>query len=58
MQGVPFIVNIHGTADGRGAPFPIGISQLSESYTQAPGYLAGSDIYLGDLTAQPCRTST
>jgi beta-galactosidase len=50
MGGVPFVVNVHGTDNGSGAPFPIGISQLFASYTQAPGYLAGSDIYLGDLT--------
>ena len=50
ISGVPFIVNIHGTEAGGGAPFPIGISQLFESYTQAPGFLAGSDHYLGDLT--------
>ncbi|MDQ3168271.1 MAG: beta-galactosidase [Chloroflexota bacterium] len=50
ITGVPFIVNVHGTADGRGRTFPIGISQLYESYTRVPGYLSGSDIYLGDLT--------
>lgn len=50
MSGIPYIVNIHGTEDGGGASFPVGISQLYESYTQAPGYLAGSDHYLGDLT--------
>jgi beta-galactosidase len=50
ISGVPYIVNIHGTEAGGGASFPIGISQLYESYTQAPGYLAGSDHYLGDLT--------
>ena len=52
VSGVPFIVNIHGTEAGGGASFPIGISQLYESYTQAEGYLAGSDHYLGNLTAQ------
>lgn len=49
VTGVPFIVNIHGTDAGRGLTFPIGISQLYEAYTQAPGYVAGSDHYLGDL---------
>ncbi len=49
ISGIPYIVNIHGTEAGGGAPFPIGISQLYESYTQDPGYLAGSDHYLGDL---------
>jgi beta-galactosidase len=51
LTGVPFVVNVHGTDRGRGLSFPIGISQLYEAYTQAPGYLAGSDHYLGDLTA-------
>ena len=52
VRDVPFIVNVHGTEAGGGASFPIGISQLYESYTQAPGYLAGSDHYLGDLTSR------
>jgi len=51
IADVPFVVNIHGTEHGGGAPYPIGISQLYESYTQTPGYLGGSDHYLGDLTA-------
>ncbi|WP_041054434.1 beta-galactosidase [Jeotgalibacillus campisalis] len=46
---IPFVVNIHGTGGGRGFTFPIGISQLYESYTQDEGYLSGSDIYFGDF---------
>lgn len=49
VKGVPFIVNIHGTGGGRGLTYPIGISQLYESYTQDEGYISGSDIYFGDL---------
>ncbi|GAB2574960.1 beta-galactosidase [Gracilibacillus alcaliphilus] len=49
VKDIPFIVNIHGMGAGRGFTFPIGISQLYESYTQAEGYLSGSDIYFGDL---------
>lgn len=49
VKDVPFVVNIHGSGAGRGLRFPIGISQLYESYTQAPGYISGSDIYFGDL---------
>lgn len=49
VKDIPFIVNIHGTGGGRGFTFPIGISQLYESYTQDKGYISGSDIYLGDL---------
>ena len=52
VKDIPFIVNIHGTGGGRGFTFPIGISQLYESYTQGPGYLSGSDIYFGDLTVE------
>jgi beta-galactosidase len=51
IAGVPFIVNIHGTEAGGGTSYPIGISQLYESYTQDDGYLSGSDHYLGNLTA-------
>ena len=32
VVGVPFFVNIHGTEGGNGAPFPIGISQLVDTY--------------------------
>ncbi|ALC92868.1 glycosyl hydrolase [Bacillus sp. FJAT-18017] len=49
VKDIPFVINIHGTGGGRGFTYPIGISQLYESYTQAPGYLSGSDIYFGDL---------
>lgn len=50
IRDIPFLINIHGTADGRGLPYPIGISQLYEAYTMSDEYLAGSDIYLGNLT--------
>jgi beta-galactosidase len=52
VKDVPFVVNIHGTSGGRGFTYPIGISQLYESYTQSPGYLSGSDIYFGDLSME------
>ena len=52
ISGIPFTVNIHGSGGGRGQQFPIGISQLYESYAQADGYLSGSDHYLGDLTRE------
>ncbi len=50
IKDVPFAINIHGTGGGRGFTYPIGISQLYESYTQEDGYISGSDIYLGSLT--------
>ncbi|GEM03312.1 glycoside hydrolase [Halolactibacillus miurensis] len=49
VSGVPFMVNIHGTGGGRGFTYPIGISQLYESYTQETGYISGSDHYFGNL---------
>lgn len=50
MGGVPLLVNVHGTHAGSGASFPIGISQLAASYADRPGWIAGTDHYLGDLT--------
>ena len=50
IGGVPFLVNIHGTEGGSGAPFPIGISQLVETYAGVPGMVSGSDHYLGEMT--------
>lgn len=50
VKDIPFVINIHGTGGGRGFTFPIGISQLYESYNYDPTYLSGSDIYFGDVT--------
>jgi beta-galactosidase len=50
ITGVPFVVNIHGTDGGMAETFPIGISQLMESYSGVPGMMSGTDIYLGELT--------
>ncbi|GIJ43344.1 glycoside hydrolase [Virgisporangium aliadipatigenens] len=50
VVGVPFLVNVHGTSEGRGRTFPIGISQLFESYRGIAQLTSGSDLYLGDLT--------
>jgi beta-galactosidase len=50
VTGVPWFVNVHGTIDRRGRAFPIGISQLFESYRGQPQMTSGSDLYLGDLT--------
>lgn len=46
VKGIPFLINIHGTGGGRGYTFPVGISQLMETYTQSVDFFAGSDIYL------------
>ena len=50
VTSVPFLVNIHGTVAGRGDEVPLGISQLVESYTREPGWISGSDHYLGELS--------
>ena len=50
VKGVPFLINIHGSGGGRGKTFPIGISQLFETFKDQPQMTAGTDFYLGDLT--------
>jgi beta-galactosidase len=50
ITGVPLLINIHGTEGGSGEPFPIGISQLVETYAGVPGMVAGSDHYLGEMS--------
>ena len=52
VQGVPFLVNIHGTGAGRIYGLPLGISQLFEGYNQSEEFLSGSDIYLNDMTME------
>lgn len=47
---LPLLINIHGTGGGRGLTYPIGISQLLGTWRNRPGTVAGSDMYLGDLT--------
>lgn len=50
LDSVPLLINIHGTGEGRGLTYPIGISQLLGTWRNRPGLVAGSDMYLGDLT--------
>ncbi|KQZ90230.1 hypothetical protein ASD62_13945 [Phycicoccus sp. Root563] len=50
VTDVPFLINIHGTEGGSGEPFPIGVSQLVDTYAGVPGMLSGSDHYMGDMT--------
>jgi beta-galactosidase len=49
---VPLLINVHGTGGGRGTTFPIGVSQLAQSYRGRDKLVAGSDYYLGELTVQ------
>ncbi|MBA3991902.1 MAG: glycosyl hydrolase [Cyanobacteria bacterium DS2.3.42] len=50
IKDIPFLINVHGTSGGRGRTFPIGVSQLFESYENEPQMTSGSDFYFGDLT--------
>ena len=50
ITGVPFVINIHGTEAGGADSFPIGISQLVETYAGVDGMVSGSDHYVGELT--------
>ncbi|MGH3324675.1 MAG: beta-galactosidase, partial [Streptomyces sp.] len=50
LDGVPFLINIHGTSDDGAKKFPIGISQLMETYGGESGIFSGADFYLGSLT--------
>lgn len=50
VKDVAYVVNIHGTGSGRLYGYPLGIQQLFESFNQGPGYMAGSDHYLGEMS--------
>lgn len=47
---IPFFINIHGTGGSRIFDFPLGISQLYESYNAEEGMISGTDVYLGEPT--------
>ncbi|WP_151523833.1 beta-galactosidase [Serinicoccus kebangsaanensis] len=49
LDGLPLLINIHGTEGGNGVPFAIGVSQLYRCYAGKEGFAAGSDHYLGDM---------
>ena len=42
-------INIHGTSNSRGKTFPIGISQLIDTYNKHSNILAGMDLYFGNI---------
>ncbi|MGC8902313.1 MAG: beta-galactosidase [Fervidobacterium sp.] len=46
---VPFIINIHGTSGGRAHNFPIGVSQLYDTFRE-PDIIPTTDIYIGTLS--------
>lgn len=49
IHGVPFFVNVHGSGDSIGSGYPIGLSQLMETYRGCDDILAASDFYIGDV---------
>ncbi|MCF7930196.1 MAG: beta-galactosidase [Acholeplasmataceae bacterium] len=48
LKDMLYFVNIHGTSQNRGKTFPIGISQLLETY-QKNGIITGTDVYFGNI---------
>lgn len=49
LRDVLYMVNIHGTGGGRGFTYPVGISQLMETYAGQDDITSGSDVYFGDM---------
>lgn len=47
---VPFLVNVHGCWAGRATMFPLGVSQLYETWADDVAMIPGTDYYIGDLT--------
>ena len=44
MRDVLYMINIHGTGEGRGLTYPIGVSQLEAAFSPE-GIISGSDVY-------------
>ncbi len=49
LSNVLYVINIHGTGGGRGFTYPIGVSQLIETYAGQDDIISGSDVYFGDF---------
>ncbi|MEV0010094.1 beta-galactosidase [Streptomyces sp. NPDC047973] len=49
LTGIPYLINIHGTGGGTAENYPIGVSQLMETFSGKPDVIPGSDFYLGSL---------
>lgn len=49
LRDVLYVVNIHGTGGGRGFTYPIGVSQLMETYAEQDDIISGSDVYFSDF---------
>ncbi len=50
FNDVPLLINIHGTGGGKLYGYPIGLSQLIETYSEKPHITAGSDLYFDDVS--------
>ncbi len=50
LDSVPLVINIHGTGGGRLFGYPIGLSQLQDTYFDDANMTAGSDLYFDDTT--------
>ncbi len=48
VTDVLYMINIHGTVSGHAKQFPVGISQLIDTYYQRD-ILAGTDLYFGNI---------
>ena len=49
LSNMLYFINIHGTSAGRGKSFPIGISQLIDTYAKDNDILPGMDLYFGNI---------
>ncbi len=49
FNNTPLLINIHGTGGGRLYGYPIGLSQLIETYADKPNITAGSDLYFDNV---------
>ncbi|MCX2455068.1 beta-galactosidase [Lacticaseibacillus nasuensis] len=49
LADTPLFINVHGTDQGRGETFPIGMSQLYDVMKE-PNLLVGTDVYFGDFS--------
>jgi len=49
FQDELFLINIHGCSQGRSMMYPIGISQLYQSYYGKENVVSGSDVYLSSF---------
>ncbi len=49
LKDILYFINIHGTSNGRGKNFPIGVSQLIDTYKSHADIYPGLDLYFGNI---------